>query len=258
MDHAAEHVGVKGRHGEEKTDRAQQALRTMAPLCSTLPLPSLRHALLKSYLLHRLYTVPPPLNPPPTSPNTVSAPAIVGSTRFPFNHRADVLDRDAVMVSSGWDSWGNINVLRDGFDPALVEKGWKVSLSRYIAQSHLEEFWQAFLPSFAFPPPQSPANFATVTEPSQNFLSSQLDLLTKNPDREPRRSFRHAPSAASSSNVPSATNPGAGGFNNAAVGPMGGAAERLSLPGVEKVMQEMEGRIGEGGRAEGQVCEARE
>ncbi|ODN73081.1 hypothetical protein L202_08475 [Cryptococcus amylolentus CBS 6039] len=61
-----------------------------------------------------------------------------------------------------------------------------------------------------------------VTEPFQNFLSSQLDLPMKNPDREPRRSVRHASSATSSSNVPSATHPGAGGFNNAALGPMGG------------------------------------
>ncbi|ODN90272.1 hypothetical protein L198_06290 [Cryptococcus wingfieldii CBS 7118] len=63
-------------------------------------------SLLKSYLLRRLYTVPPSLNPPPTSPNTVSTPAIVGSTKFSFNHRANVLDRDAVMIPSGWDSWG--------------------------------------------------------------------------------------------------------------------------------------------------------
>ncbi|ODN80918.1 hypothetical protein L202_03042 [Cryptococcus amylolentus CBS 6039] len=178
----------------------------MALLCSTLPLPSLRHALLKRYLLHRLYTVPPPLNPPPTSPITVSAPAIVGSTKFFFNHRAHVLDRDAVMVPSGWDSWGKINVLSDGFDPALVEKGWKASLSRYNAQSAgqepeeddgepLEELWQALLPSFASPPPQSPVHLTTVTEPSQNFLSLQLDLLMKDrsqfPPIFPPRPFRH-------------------------------------------------------------------
>ncbi|ODN73082.1 hypothetical protein L202_08476 [Cryptococcus amylolentus CBS 6039] len=116
----------------------------------------LKSYLLKSYLLHGLYTVPPPPNPPPTSPNTVSAPAIVGSTKVPFNHRANVLDRDAVMVPSGWDSWGKINVLRDGFDPAQVEKNRKVSLGRYIAKSAgqepeedggepLEDFWQALL-----------------------------------------------------------------------------------------------------------------
>ncbi|ODN74138.1 hypothetical protein L202_07591 [Cryptococcus amylolentus CBS 6039] len=159
------------------------------------------------------------------------------------------------MVPNGWDSWGKISVLRDGFDPALVAKGSKVRLSRYIAQSAgqepeeddgepLEEFWQALLPSFASPPPQSPANLTTVTEPSQIFLSRQLDLM-KDHNRDRRQSFRHAASATSPSNVPSASNPGTGGFNNTAVGPMGGATEDLSLPGVEKVMQEMEGLIGE-------------
>ncbi|TYJ52348.1 hypothetical protein B9479_007042 [Cryptococcus floricola] len=144
-------------------------------------------SLLKCYLLHRLYTVPPSLNPPPTSP---------------FNHRANVLDRGVVMVPSGWDSWLEISVLRDGFGPAQAE--WKVSLSRYkyIAKSAgqepeeddgepLEEFWQALLPSFASPPPQSPANLTTVTEPSQNFFSRQLDRPMKDLKRDSRQSFRH-------------------------------------------------------------------
>ncbi|ODO08279.1 hypothetical protein L198_00002, partial [Cryptococcus wingfieldii CBS 7118] len=63
----------------------------MVPLGFTLQ--PTTYALLKWYLLHRLCIVPPPLNTPP-----VSAPAIVGSTKFPFNHLANVLDRDAVMV----------------------------------------------------------------------------------------------------------------------------------------------------------------
>ncbi|ODN79169.1 hypothetical protein L198_07919 [Cryptococcus wingfieldii CBS 7118] len=234
MGNAAEDVEANGGGWEEKTDRAQQALRTPTT-----------YALLKSYLLHRLYTVTPPLNPLPTSPNTVSASAIVGSTKFPFSHRTNVLDGNAVMVPRGWDSWRKINVWRDGFDPALVEKSWKVSLSRYIAQSAgqepeeddggpLEEFWQALLPSFASPPPQSPANLTTATEPSQNFLSRPLDLLMKDPNRDPRQSFRHAPSATSSSNVPSATDPGA--RVDSTMPPSG---LRAVLP------SEMEGRIGE-------------
>ncbi|ODN86338.1 hypothetical protein L198_07357 [Cryptococcus wingfieldii CBS 7118] len=208
MDNAAEDV--------------EQALRTVclaygAALFDTAPTQPTTYALLKSYLLHRLYTVPPLLNLPPTSPNTVSAPAIIGCTKFPFNHRANVLDRVAVMVPQ-----------RMGY------------LSRYIPKSAgqepeeddgepFEEFLQVLLPSFASPPPQSPSNLTTVTEPSQNFFSRLLDLLMKDPNRDSHQYFRHAPSAISPSNVPSATNPGAGGFNNTAVGPMGGAAEGLSL-----------------------------
>ncbi|TYJ51346.1 hypothetical protein B9479_008082 [Cryptococcus floricola] len=166
-----------------------------------------------------------------------------------YHHRAEVLDRDAVMVPSGWDSWGKTGkIMRDGFDPALVEKGWKINLSRYIAKS------VGASSLLASPPPQSPANLTTVSEPSQNFLFRQFDLLMKAPNRDSRQSFRHAASATSSSNVPSATNPGAGGFDNTAVGHMGGAAEGFSLPGVEKVMQEMEGELREAREEDGKAA----
>ena len=35
---------------------------------------------------------------------------------FPFNTRPNTLDRDRIVVPAGWDSWGKIGVLRDGFD----------------------------------------------------------------------------------------------------------------------------------------------
>ncbi|ODN86333.1 hypothetical protein L198_07352 [Cryptococcus wingfieldii CBS 7118] len=109
MDSSAEDVGVKGGHWGERTDRAQHALRTVylgygAALFYIDPTRSTTYALLKSYLLPRLYTVPPPPNPSTASPNTVTTPAMVGSTKFPFNCQADVLDRDAVMIPSGWVS----------------------------------------------------------------------------------------------------------------------------------------------------------
>ncbi|ODO10358.1 hypothetical protein I350_00953 [Cryptococcus amylolentus CBS 6273] len=132
-----------------------------------------------------------------TSLPNVSAPAIVGSTKFPFNHRANVLDRVAVMVPSGWDSWGKIDVLRDGSDTALVEKGWKVRLSQYIAKS------AGASPLLRVSSPAISANLTTVTEPSQNFLSRLLDLLMRDPNPDSRQCFRHAASATSSSNVPS-------------------------------------------------------
>ncbi|ODN86793.1 hypothetical protein L198_07155 [Cryptococcus wingfieldii CBS 7118] len=165
MDNAAEDVKFNGGRWEEKTDRARQALGNVclaygAALFYTAPTQPTTYALLKSY------TVPPPLISPPASPNTVSAPAIVGSTKFPFNHRANVLDRDAAMIPSGWDSWGKINVLRDGSDPAQLEKGWKVSLSRY-----------------GDPQPTRPPH----ERPQPRFQPI----------------FRHAASATSSSNVPS-------------------------------------------------------
>ncbi|ODN82660.1 hypothetical protein L202_00957 [Cryptococcus amylolentus CBS 6039] len=238
MDSSAEDVGVKG-GGWERKDRSSTAgtenclfgLRHRSVLHCPPPAYDIRfpEELSPSQTAYR-----PVSTGSATSLPNVSAPAIVGSTKFPFKHRANVLDRVAVMVPSGWDSWGKIDVLRDGSDTALVEKGWKVRLS----QSSCRLF---FPPSrLTSPPPQSRQPY------NQNFLSRQLDRLMKRPQPGPHQSFRHAASATSSSNVPFAANPGAGGFNNTAVGPMGGAAEDFSLPGVEKVMQEMEGQIGEG------------
>jgi len=61
-----------------------------------------------------------------------------------------------------------------------------------------------------------------------------LDILQKDPNRDPRASFRQAAAAVSAQGA-GASADGATGV----VGPMG--AGGLSLPGVEKVMAEMEG-----------------
>jgi dynein light intermediate chain 1 len=34
------------------------------------------------------------------------------------------------MVPTGWDSWGKINVLRDGFEAEKVGEAWESSLAR--------------------------------------------------------------------------------------------------------------------------------
>ncbi|WVQ82872.1 hypothetical protein IAT38_005008 [Cryptococcus sp. DSM 104549] len=237
MDSVAEEMGMKGGGWEERTDWVQQVLRTVclaygAALFYTAPTQPTTYTLLRSYLLHWLYTTPPPLNPSASSPAPVSTTV---STRFPFNHRANVLDRDAVMVPSGWDSWGKINVLREGFEPARVGKAWEVSLRRAGAagangdggeeveegEELLEGLWEGMIPDTERGPrPTNPHSITTTTEPEQTFLSRQLDVLLKDPQRDPRQSFRHAAATV--------------------VGPMGGS-EGLSLPGVEKAMKEMEG-----------------
>ena len=126
MDSVGEEVGMKGQW-EERTDWIQQVLRTVAlaygaALFYTAPTQAETYSLLRQYILHRLYTPPPSLNPSgETAHLTIS--------RFPFAHRANVLDRDAVMVPTGWDSWGKINVLREKFDPPRVLKAWEASLA---------------------------------------------------------------------------------------------------------------------------------
>ena len=43
---------------------------------------------------------------------------------FPFQQKPNALDRDKIVIPAGWDSWGKIAVLRDGFDPKLWGEAW--------------------------------------------------------------------------------------------------------------------------------------
>lgn len=44
---------------------------------------------------------------------------------FPFQHRTNTLDRDRIFVPAGWDSWGKIAVLREGFDAKSWGEAWE-------------------------------------------------------------------------------------------------------------------------------------
>ena len=48
---------------------------------------------------------------------------------FPFVHKPNTLDRDRIVVPGGWDSWGKIVVLRDGFDAKAWGEAWERDLS---------------------------------------------------------------------------------------------------------------------------------
>jgi dynein light intermediate chain 1, cytosolic len=51
----------------------------------------------------------------------------------------NVIDRDHVFVPSGWDSWGKIRVLRDGFDVEGVCEGWSVDLASVLAKTDTKD-----------------------------------------------------------------------------------------------------------------------
>lgn len=34
------------------------------------------------------------------------------------------MDRDEILVPSGWDSWGKIKILRERFNPEVISAGW--------------------------------------------------------------------------------------------------------------------------------------
>ncbi|TFY50288.1 hypothetical protein EVG20_g11608 [Dentipellis fragilis] len=113
---------VKGKGGEweERTDGIMQVLRTIclkygAGLFYTTQQPATLQVL-RHYALHLLF-IPPAPSPGLSSPTEPTAPA---RNPFPFQHKPNTLDRDRIVVPAGWDSWGKIVVLREGFDA----KGW--------------------------------------------------------------------------------------------------------------------------------------
>lgn len=41
-----------------------------------------------------------------------------------------MIDRDQILVPTGWDSWGKIRILREKFDCEKVGQGWEEDLNR--------------------------------------------------------------------------------------------------------------------------------
>ena len=139
---------VKGKGGEweERTDGIMQILRKIclkcvchfmdffirfsfswvadgASLFYTTSQPTTLNVL-RQYTLHTLF-VPPAPAPDGALDGTV-APM---RNPFPFVHKPNVLDRDRIVVPAGWDSWGKIGVLRDGFDAKAWGEAWERDLS---------------------------------------------------------------------------------------------------------------------------------
>jgi hypothetical protein len=58
---------------------------------------------------------------------------LISPTQYSELLQPNVIDRDHVFVPSGWDSWGKIRVLRDGFDVEGVCEGWSVDIASVLA-----------------------------------------------------------------------------------------------------------------------------
>lgn len=135
---------VKGKGGEweERTDSIMQVLRTICLKCAWLAVLPTRYTderstdgaglfyttpqptalqVLRRYALHLLFT--PPAPSPSMSANTEAA--APPRNPFPFQHRTNTLDRDRIVVPAGWDSWGKITVLREGFDAKSWGEAWE-------------------------------------------------------------------------------------------------------------------------------------
>lgn len=134
---------VKGKGGEweERTDSIMQVLRTICLKCTqfatsrslspdgrgtdgaglfyTTQQPATLQ-ILRRYVLHLLFAPSPS---PSMSTNSEAAAPL--RNPFPFQHRTNTLDRDRIVVPAGWDSWGKISVLREGFDAKSWGEAWE-------------------------------------------------------------------------------------------------------------------------------------
>lgn len=79
---------------------------------------------LRQYILHLLF-IPPAPSPAALSTTDATAPI---KNPFPFLHKPNTLDRDRIVVPAGWDSWGKIVVLRDGFEAKVWGEAWERDL----------------------------------------------------------------------------------------------------------------------------------
>ncbi|KAJ2929229.1 hypothetical protein H1R20_g7864, partial [Candolleomyces eurysporus] len=219
---------VKGKGGEweERTDGIMQVLRTIclkygASLLYTTPLPATLQVL-RQHALHLLFMPPAPS---PGMTTEVQAPV---RNIFPFTHKPNTLDRDHILVPAGWDSWGKIGVLRDGFDARLWNEAWERDLESDSAsvEPGAKKLYAALVPDQgAKPTPLPPFNNPV---PEQTFLSKHYDENAKKTDRDPRGAFKNPAEMAAG-----------------IVGPLGSSS--FSLPNVERALSEMESAMGPAG-----------
>ncbi|KAI6034590.1 dynein light intermediate chain-domain-containing protein [Pisolithus microcarpus] len=221
---------VKGKGGEweERTDSIMQVLRTIclkygAALFYTTPQPSTLQVI-RQYTLHLLF-IPPA--PSPSISAGVEAPTSIRNP-FMFHHRPNTLDRDRIIVPAGWDSWGKIIVLREGFEAKSWGEAWDTDIETREGEneeaSGAKRIYRSLIPDQGEKPPPLPPFNAPMAE--QAFLAKHYDENAKKPDRDPRGAFRN-PTESATAGI---------------VGPMGSSS--FSLPNVERALSEMEASMG--------------
>lgn len=150
------------------------------------------------------------------------------------------------MVPSGWDSWGKIRVLRDGFDCEGVHQGWEADLEAILDRQQPGAHGARGVYEEAIPDPEAeeqPLNISppVTCEDEQTFFERHYDTLR--PLRRPDGANGTKARAGSTATRPSVVGPidmnqatldlveddeGAGraGMAAAQTGPAAGAAAR--------------------------------
>ncbi|KAG8952640.1 hypothetical protein FRC04_004002 [Tulasnella sp. 424] len=210
---------AKGGEWEERTDTIMQILRTIclkygASLFYTSMSQPVSLTQLRAYTLHVLFM--PPAPPPDTPPLKYL---------FPFRQRPNLLDRDRIAVPSGWDSWGKVGVVREGFDCSRWSEAWENDLENDGSNGGAKALYRTVVEA-EDTDKASMLPALITTEPEQTFLAKHYETLSKDPGRDPRATFRQP------------ANPGEHSMAGV-VGPMGSSS--FNLPAVEKALIQMEG-----------------
>jgi len=132
---------------------------------------------LRQYALHSLFM--PPAPSPGIAGTDAQAPA---RNIFPFHRKPNTLDRDHIVVPAGWDSWGKISVLRDGFDAKSWGEAWErdLDVSQADEEPGAKKLYSILVPDQGPKPhPLPPFNNPM---PEQAFLAKHYDENAKKPD----------------------------------------------------------------------------
>ncbi|GAA5981095.1 hypothetical protein JCM10908_003984 [Rhodotorula pacifica] len=248
---------------EDLFDYVQQLIRTVAlrygaAVFYTSQTAPATYAKLRQYLLHRLFS--PAVRPSLSSSSAPNSSSATEKTRaapnqasrqsarasFPFLHRANVIDRDQVLVPAGWDTWGKIKILRERFDCDACGQSWEADLdTKRRAREKAEETGNAgekvtggLRDEYASvvvdfdarnklrytAQPIAPTGM-TQAEDEQAFLRQHYEVLQAEVAKDPRLAFRQPVAGSMSS----------GGFGPSTVGPMAGST--LDLPTVASTLE---------------------
>ncbi|KAL0142995.1 dynein light intermediate chain-domain-containing protein [Mucor lusitanicus] len=107
---------------------------------------------------------------------------------YPFHLKAQVIERDTVLVPSGWDSWGKIKVLREGFDCDHVSEGWDADMDAVIDRQKPGNTGARGTYEEAIPngeseiQPQYNIPTTTICEDEQSFYDRHYEKLQKSQD----------------------------------------------------------------------------
>lgn len=171
---------------------------------------------LRSYVLHRLFGQ---LESTSLTAATVTTGGAASSSRlFPFPYKANVIDRDEVLIPMGWDSWGKIKILRDGFNPAVVGNGWLLDIEKHrhtLANPDLSgaanqpnetedtswdnegrkivsacKLWEDMIGEPDDDMPSFSSHDRVTVSPEQHFLKAKYEQIKKERDLDPRTHFQ--------------------------------------------------------------------